>query len=355
LLGRLYAGQRVQLVARRGEEQLAVDVELTDKLIPYEMPFLGILPLRDSVAQGGVAVRYVFSGSGAADADLRPGDQLRQLGGEPIADAQALRLAVANRSVGDNVTLQVRRGEENLDVTVRLTALPQSVPERLPTPMTEERTAEPVEALPAATEMEVRIPEEPNACFAYVPRPRRPGAHYGLLVHLLPPGAADREAVVRTWQALCDEHQLILLAPQSQDARRWTPTEVDFVRKAIDQVREQYPVDSTRVVVFGQRAAGTMAYLVAFRLTQVVRGVAVVDAPAPGGLRPPDTDPVQRLAFYVVIAPESALRDRIRANIETLQEIRHNVTLQQLSEGMSDLDESQRDQLIRWLDTLDRI
>lgn len=38
-LGRKYAGEKVRLVVVRGDERLALDAVLTDKLLPYELPF----------------------------------------------------------------------------------------------------------------------------------------------------------------------------------------------------------------------------------------------------------------------------------------------------------------------------
>src|SRR6266446_9679906 len=45
-LGPLYAGDKIHLVALRGEKRVEADVELVDKIPPYEYPFLGILPMR---------------------------------------------------------------------------------------------------------------------------------------------------------------------------------------------------------------------------------------------------------------------------------------------------------------------
>ena len=60
------------------------------------------------------------------------------------------------------------------------------------------------------------------------------------------------------------------------------PPEVEFVAKAIAQIREQYNIDPQRVVVHGQQAGGSLAYMVAFLHRDVVRGVAAVDAPFSG-------------------------------------------------------------------------
>ena len=60
-------------------ERRETDVELAEKLIPYEHPFLGILPMRDGE---GVRVRYVFPGGPAEAAGIKPGDRLMNVGDE---------------------------------------------------------------------------------------------------------------------------------------------------------------------------------------------------------------------------------------------------------------------------------
>ena len=46
LLGPHYAGDKVKLVVLRGSERLEKTIELVGKLVPYENPFLGALPMR---------------------------------------------------------------------------------------------------------------------------------------------------------------------------------------------------------------------------------------------------------------------------------------------------------------------
>ena len=55
LLGRLYSGDKVRVVAERGDARIDREVELVGKIDPYEFPFLGILPTR--VAKGTLPMR----------------------------------------------------------------------------------------------------------------------------------------------------------------------------------------------------------------------------------------------------------------------------------------------------------
>jgi hypothetical protein len=314
-----------------------------------------VLPQRGITRpEGGVLVRYVFPESAAAVAGVQAGDRVLRLNGQHATSAEALRLAVANQTVGVELTLAIKRGEEELELHTRLGPLPTAVPDVPPARDPPIEPAAPPDRPAANGVMEIQVPGEPNACFAYVP-PVRSAESWGILVHLLPPGSNDRETLLRDWSPLCDAQQLILIAPQSQDPQRWLETEVDFVRQTIDRVRGEHPVDPTRIAVFGSRSAGSMAYLVAFRLPELVRGLAVVDAAMPLRTRPPETDPVRPLAWFVVLSRQSPLSDRIRGNVEMLKEMKHNVIIRELEDGPRDLDQTERAELVRWLDTLDRI
>ena len=56
------------------------EVELIDKLEPYEFPFLGILPLRPVAGKPeGLVVRYVYPDGPAAKAGVLAGDQIVSL------------------------------------------------------------------------------------------------------------------------------------------------------------------------------------------------------------------------------------------------------------------------------------
>ena len=78
-LSRRYAGDKVAVVALRGAQRIAAEVELVAKLAPYQPPLLGVLPMRTE-SQDGVAVRYVYPQSPAAGAGIAAGDVLVEFG-----------------------------------------------------------------------------------------------------------------------------------------------------------------------------------------------------------------------------------------------------------------------------------
>jgi putative serine protease PepD len=75
---------------------------------------------------GGAQVADVVQGGPADDAGLRAGDVIVRANGEEIADGDALRAAVAESEPGDELELQVRRGDETETITVELGTRPSS-------------------------------------------------------------------------------------------------------------------------------------------------------------------------------------------------------------------------------------
>jgi serine protease Do len=344
-LGPRYAGEQVRLVVSRGEETLELTATLTDELVPYEHPFLGILPVRDQSGEpGGVEVRFVYPDSGAAEAGIKSGDRVVAWQEQAIADAGQLRIAAANASVGETVRLAIQRGGNRLAVEIRLGSLPTEVPSELPPAATRPTAA--LQPNVATGLVEIKIPEEPNACFAWVPENYDPEAQYGVVVCLPVPGEFDRKRFQDRWEAACREYHLIAVAPLPVGEDAWQPTEVEFVRKSLDEVFDRYSIDRTRVIAYGHEAGGAMGFLVTIRQRDLIRGVAVVDATIPMGLQIPDNDPLHRLAVYMTLAKDARAYTPGKAAAAALQEMKYPVTVRE-KEVFAEL--------LRWIDTLDRI
>ena len=351
-LGPHDAGDEVRLAATRGAERLEFTVPLVDKLVPYEHPCLGILPDR-TAAGPGVLVRYVYVDSGASAAGIRVGDRLVLLDGKPIENAESLRVDLANRQLGQAVPVGLEREADKLSVSVKLGPLPTTIPDSLPAA---KREGNGDAAAGVETGLiEIKVPEEPNRCDGWVPEDYSPSRRYGLLVHLPAPGEFDRGAFAEQWRSVAEEQELIVLAPQAAQPTGWQPTEIDFVRKAMEQALTHYSIDRSRIVVYGHQASGTMAFLVGFRIRDLVRGIAAVEAAPPSRVRLPDNEPVERLAIYLLVPTESKSLERIDAAAKVLAEMKYPVTVKRAPRAASPLPDEQRSELLRWLDTLDRI
>jgi len=123
----------------------AVPVDAVNRVVPrlirgerIERAGLGIRMFPDSaVARSGVegvAVSEVLPDSGAAAAGLRPtqfdrrtgrlvGDIIVAIDDKPIRDREDLLDALVDRGVGEEVRVKVRRGDDEVELTVKLTDL----------------------------------------------------------------------------------------------------------------------------------------------------------------------------------------------------------------------------------------
>jgi S1-C subfamily serine protease len=351
-LGPLYAGEQVKIVVTRGEQRHHVIAELVQAVEPYEHPFLGILPKRDQPAgQRGVVVRYVYADSAAASAGIRVGDRLLKIADQDIAQATALRDALAALEPGQEVAVVLERDAQQQTLKAKLSVLPAAFPPA------EAATSAPLsDDLKIGETISIKIPEEQNQCMAYVPSSYKAEVPAGLLVLLPQPGELKAEQLTKTWGTLAQRYRLIIVAPQSRLANMWIPTESAFVRKVIDHCLSTYKVDRARIAVYGAQASGAMAYLSAFRLRDVVRGVVAVDAAIPLLLsRPPDNDPIERLAILQIASANSDSKTRIQENVESLRALKYPVIYKESASHDAELDESEREEIARWLETLDRI
>jgi len=347
-LGPLYAGDTITVVVDRDGEEIKVEVTLTDKLEPYEHPFLGVLPMRDGKP---VTVRYVYKSSPADLAGMQAGDQIVALNGNPSMSAEDLRVRIANLEIGSEVTLTIRRADAIREIVVTLARQPGEIPTSVPPARTP--TADDDE--PVTGKLEIKLPEEKNKCFAYLPSNYRASVPHGLLVWLQEPGSDEFDELVTAWKATCERDNLVLLAPHSADPERWDPTEVDVVRALIDEAIGSYNIDPTRVVLQGRRAGGAISYLTAFAHRDIIRGLVVVDVAVPRRTTLKPNDPVERLSIYSITPNQSKLKAAIAARLKQLETMKYPVTSVETAADTGRLSTSERQQLERWIDSLDKI
>ncbi len=354
-LGPIYAGETVRIVAERGDARIVREVELADVIEPYEAPFLGILPMRlaSDDADGGAVVRYVYPDSPAEAAGIKPGDRIRAVAGHETETAEAIAEALLPLAPEETVKLEVARGEQTLLLAAVLAHLPESLPGDLP-PAHEPMAAAAGE-LPPVGVVPIKVPEFANPCMAYVPEDYHPETPYGVVVWLHAPGNYKPEALAELWKPLCDDTDFILLAPEASDPSAWRPPDVRIVRRLLDEIIKDYHVDPTRIVVHGHEGGGSLAYLFGMANADVVRAIAVVDAPLPRLLQPPEPDPINRVAIYTTLATKSPITDAVTAGIERLRALKYPLTVHEVGEQGRYLTSDEMAQLVRWFDTLDRL
>ncbi len=349
----LYAGDKVKLVALRGDERIEREIELVAEIAPYEFPFLGILPLREPSDEPGVAVRYVFADSPAAKAEIQPQDRIVSFNGKPVANRDGLLELMAAAGVDDEIEIEIRRGKETQKHKLKLAAYPEAIPDELPPAHGEIAAAE--GDPPATGLVTIKIPEIANSCSALAPKTYQANVPHGVLVWLHGAGGYREEELVEAWQEHYARHDLILLAPKSSDPQKWQRDELEFIRKTLDDVLAKYNVDRKRITVAGVEGGGAMAYLFAFGNRELAPGVAAIEAPLPAGTRVPATDAVQRQVFYVATAKQSGAAAQAQATIQQLRALKYPVTVKDLGETARPLTAEDRAELARWTDTLDRI
>jgi serine protease Do len=352
-----YAGDKVKLIIARGQERLEKELTLVETIDPYERPFLGLLPRRDAGAgEDGLAIRYVYPDSPASKGGIEPADRILKLNGEPFADRQELTAKIAALRINQSLNLSVRRGAETREVELTTTSLPESVPGELP-PAHDEPAEQPNR--PAVGKIELKVPEFQNAALAYVPEQYHADVMQGVLVWLSADGTYDADQLVKRWKPWCDRYEMILIAPQSLEPqaaaarRRWNPSaDAEFIGKLIEQVAETYQIDRSRIVVQGIQGGGAMAYVLGFGQRELVRGVVAVDAPLAS--KPLDHEPAYSLAFFLASTSESSAAQAATV-AKRLREMKYPVTLQQAGASQQGLADDQQDQVMRWMDSLDRL
>ena len=354
-IGRRYAGDKMQVTVLRGKQRSQCEVELAAKLEPYQHGFLGILPKR-SAESDGVTVRYVYPESPAATAGIVVGDTIVSLQGEPIESRIELMLKVGAIEPGTEIEIGVRRAEVVQKLKLTLAQLPETLPPKeLPPPREppREKAKATEENRPKAGTIALKVPEFPNEAWAYVPEGYDAAAPYGVVVWLHAAGGFDWQELLARWKPLCDRYDLILVAPKSVDAARWLPGEAALVDRLLAEITSTYNVDPARVVVHGREIGGSLAFLAAFRNREMIRAVAAVEA-APAG-QPPESDPLGRLAIYMATASKSRVARPVELALATFRKMKIPVTVKSLGDVPRYLNAEELAELVRWIDTLDRI
>lgn len=353
-ISKRYAGDKIHVAVMRDKKRIECDVDLVAELVPYARPFLGILPMRTRAGDHppGAVVRDVYLDSPAAKGGVQPVDLIVAAGGKPVKDRDELRQRLAEMEPNNEVEVEVRRGDQTVKAKVKLGLLPEAVPAG---PLPPARVSgKPGDAKrPQVGTIQIKIPEFTNENWAYVPEAYDPNVPHGIVVWLHGKGGLDDKEVVTRWKPFCDANDLILLAPKAGNPDQWQPNEQNLIKKLLDDLRANYTIDPTRTVVVGYEAGGTLAYAVAFANRPLVQAVAAIEAPL--AAPPPDNDPASLLAFYVARAEKGDKAGPIDAAVARLRAMKFPVTVKDLGAKARDLKPEEISELVRWIDTLDRI
>ncbi|GAA4421876.1 PDZ domain-containing protein [Bremerella cremea] len=351
ILGVAYAGDTIDFKVKRGEETLDLSVTLAAELIPYDRPLLGVLLDRN---QSDVAIVYhVFGDTAAATAGLKAGDQIIKYNDAEISTPLSLRTAVATAEPEVAHKLVVLRDgkEETIEVT------PKSVPSKFLSdapPQTAAADAEAQEGV-VTGESEFQLAEEKNAAKLFVPEIAKKLPSLGLIV-LLNDAEFKFEPQRDSWKEEAEAFGFAVLEVSPANDSRWTRPEASVVRKMIDRVRDNYPIDANRTIVVGGKSGGALALIHGFENRDVQNGSVAIEAGIPRGTNIPDNEPLDQLEIVFMAAAESDSAKALKSQIAALQKMKYPVIESELtSKEATTLSPAEIKMLANWLNTLDRI
>ncbi|QDV49193.1 PDZ domain-containing protein [Gimesia fumaroli] len=356
-----YAGESVSLtVTREGvQKPLTFKATLDEKLVPFESGFLGILPQRESKTENGqgVGVRFVFSNSAAAEAGLKPKDQILEFNKQKVASAEALASMVNHLRPGETATLQVSRDQKPLALNVKLQTTPNTVESSLPTQARPSRTAEENKKQNIKVgHFKDQLPGNEQSFWAYVPENYDPNYEFGLMVWIHPPGNTMESTIFKEWKSICEQRGIIIVGPAAQDVIRWNQDEAEFVKEVIESMKSRYAIDDKRIFLVSHSNGAEFVFHLAFKYRDLFRGVAVSDASLQD--RPPETDPDFPLSLYFVLNANNPLNQLLQPRIEAIRKMNYPTVFQLLKDDRQAgqyLKQPNLEEVGRWADSLDRI
>jgi poly(3-hydroxybutyrate) depolymerase len=118
-------------------------------------------------------------------------------------------------------------------------------------------------------------------------------------------------------------------------------------------VVRQYKPDPRRIVVYGRGGGGSMAYLAGLAGRDTFSGVATSAAPLPRQIRVPASEPAIRLAFFAALTSDAAAAADINQGLQKLSEAGYQISTTSIADPTGRLAEAEREELARWIDTLD--
>lgn len=354
LLGPMYAGEDVAVAVRRGDETLERTIKLVAEVPEYRFPWLGILPDRSMLGTEpqGVGVRLVFESSPAAAAGLKPGDMIQAINGQPVRRADQLRELITGQSIDTEIELTGVRNGEPFTGRCRLGELQTQIPADLSSVAVPPGPAAPADA-PQRGRFTFDMQAHDHSCWAYVPEDYHPDHLYGLLVWIHPSGDTMEATIMRQWKAECDRRGIMILAPKAAGPG-WIANESEFVRDAVREFMQKYPIDPQRVFVHSIGSGGPLAFEFATREREWFRGIALCSSSIASQV--PENDPSYRTQIYLHWGSANPLNETLQKLVEALKGLGYPVTGQQANgQGDKYPQDDELRKLARWADSLDRI
>ena len=289
-LGPLYADEEIKISVRRGHETLDLSATLTGELEPYQPVAIG---LAVDLTDDGIKVRGVATDGPADQAGIVPGDLIKQANQIATDELQDLVMQIAATAAGDELSLNIERGDDSKDITLKVGLRSADIPTSI----------NPGEADAEATTFEIKIAEAPNSCLVIKPTEKQDADSKtqlpAILVWLLPAGEFDREQIEQDWKAECQNQNTVLLAIAAADKSKWTSEEAAVILLALNTLARQTKFDNRRVAIGGQGNGGTMASIVCFSQPRSFQGLVLSAAELSSQAPKITTSPVAPMMILV--------------------------------------------------------
>jgi predicted esterase len=141
--------------------------------------------------------------------------------------------------------------------------------------------------------------------------------------------------------------------PVTQNEGGWIPSDADYVVEATRSVASTYTIDRRRVVAHGMGVGGQMAIYLGFSQRDLVRGVATTGAAVS---QVKDNQRNLRLSFYLAGGGVDPIIKSIAESRVKLAEKHYPVVYREIPDrGREYLEEAQLRELVRWIDSLDKL
>jgi S1-C subfamily serine protease/dienelactone hydrolase len=193
--------------------------------------------------------------------------------------------------------------------------------------------------------------------YLYIPENYDANVSHALVVWLHPVNKKKEQDIkdfADAWSEYCQDQHLILCIPLAENETGWAAGENDFINEAVKAATDGYTIDRRRVVAHGMGIGGQMAFYMGFHDRGLIRAVATTGAAHAGN--PKEKVANQPLSFFLVAGGKDPLKDSIKATKDKLTEYRYSAIYREIPNmGHQYLTLETLEELVRWIDSLDRL
>jgi poly(3-hydroxybutyrate) depolymerase len=250
------------------------------------------------------------------------------------------------------VKLKVIRAGEPKEFTVSTARLPSTVPDNLPAAYASQ--SQPAAQSNAGETRELKLAEFQNECSVYVPASHEAEQPQAVLLNLIGSGETKPAEVIDAWRSICDRDGILLVVPSPSENNRWDRPDLEYLRRLSERIIAQFKIDPNRVVVFGEEGGGTMAWKLGLGSRDLFRGIIPSSAPVPRQLRVPPNEPSLRLAILGLTPADAETAGQFARSLQRAADAGYNVTSNTTLNTAGKLSGKEREEIARWIDTLDR-